>query len=144
MNKLTNLVGIVGLSLASLVSGCSILNKRNIEVVAKADFNKDGSEEFVGYFAPDFFNATNRGDLIMISSKNVGNDDGNYFLYPKDEQYALVQLRAKMFGQYLVANVSTEDVNKDGWPDLSYDRTRGLKKHKVYLNQRNGCLKGEI
>lgn len=145
MNKLTNLIGAIGLSLASLVGGCSI--KENITPLARADFDKDGIEDIVCYVEQgrsdhDFWKDPYIYGLALVNGKDVINDGKN--LYIQGDKFVMIEPNAKVYGQQNIANLSVQDVNNDGFPDISYTKTIGNKKHKVYFNQGDGTLKGQM
>ena len=142
MNKLTNLFGIVGLSLASIISGCT--PKRNIEIVAKADFDRDGIEEVIGYALTDIA-LTSDGpfDLVIANGKYVVRKNDSLYNAPYNK-IKIVQGRAKYGDDIKIRNLSLDDLNDDNLPDISYDLNFGSRKHKVLYNQGDGTLKREI
>ena len=119
--------------------GCS--SRRNIDVVAKADFDRDGIEDVVGYIKP-IDNDSNISALSIVNGRSVVTENGR--LYVDTDKYKIIQNIAKFYDISRITNVSVEDVNGDGWRDVSYDMTVGAKKHKVYLNQGDstGTLRG--
>lgn len=149
MNKTKNIIWSGILSLASLLSGCT--PNRNIEVVAKDDFDGDRIEEIVGYALTDIA-LTNDGpfDLVIVNGKYVMRETIIKDNKPEDKYRApydkikVIQGRAKYGEEIKIRNLSLEDLNGDGLLDISYDLNFGNKKHKVLYNQGDGTLKGEI
>ena len=142
MNKLTNLAGIVGLSLASLVSGCKP-QERPIEIFGKADFDRDGIEDVVGYILTESA-ITNSGpfDLVIISGKHIIRK--NDIPYVQRGNFKIIQSHAKYGEDIKIKDLNLEDVNGDGLPDISYDVNFGNRRHKVLYNQGDGTLKGQM
>ena len=142
MNKLTKWFGIGALSLTSIIPGCT--PNRNIEPVAKVDFDRDGIEEVVGFALTDIaLTADGPFDLVIVNGKYVVREDDNLYKAPYNK-LKIVQGHAKYGKDIKIKNLSLEDLNRDGLPDISYDLNFGNKKHKILYNQGDGTLKGDI
>lgn len=151
--KLENIIskgkdGLLTLLASATIAGCNLNLKYAIDSIAKADFDNDGIEDVVGYtMDPDLPTSPGTTVLAIINGRNIEKHPvhgQNLTLYTPREKIRVIQPHAKFYDESNIENVSVQDVNGDGLPDLSYDMKIGTKKHKVCLNQGDGTLKGEI
>lgn len=130
----------------------SIIPKYEIEPIVCADFDNDGKRDIIGY-TPDPVTSTNQSVLAYINGRDVekmtlpgfstseGNVPESFVLYVDVDKIKVIQVNAETRSKRNLTNISVQDVDDNGFLDISYDMTIGAKKHKTAYNQGNGTFK---